>query len=617
MSVQALEVWLRTRRGLLTLWVTTTAAVALVTLLMEWGGVPGWDDAAHAYKVFLLRGSSSVFWDTYWYGGGYGAITYGFVFYWLAQYVSGALIVIVAAGTIPVTFYLYVRDMWKIDDVWPAWGFALVMTLYLAHGQDPFVLALALTMGGLALLARRRPLWAALPVAVGIFANPMGLVVVAPFMLTDFIVRRGARRRYLLFAAALAPAVLVRFGLGLAFSEPGSYLNETSQLMVFLGFALAGVALAGVNAVHPRRPFVVLFVVYALVCVGSFVTPGSPLGNNIGRFFMVFGLPLFLLLRHTRLRRPFRYGELAIIPIVLFALLQFGTATSHYFNAVERPQTTRAYFAPALAAARDLHDPGYRFHVVALRRHWEALYFPEAGYPITRGWFRQADAIHNSLFYTPYDAAEYVAWLQSMGVQYIFAPVDAPLDPWSRRESRLLESSPRVRLRREDGRVAHLPAAGRQAASCPAAGPSRRRRRPHTFDRPPAHRLQRHAAGDLLAQVHVVALLGAGGGAGDGAATPRPVHGPAPGRGRYVHVALRGDAGQDAGRRRDAVRPVGVRRRACRLPGPSGTIRPCRARASPPKSSPSPSIVSGRATTATPTSTARSESSRPRTCAPA
>ncbi len=442
MSFAALESWLRTRRGLLVLWLVTTATVTVVTLLMRSGGVPGWDDAAHAYKVFLLRQGDSVFWDTYWYGGGYGAITYGFVFYWLAQYIPGALIVIVAAGTIPVTFYLYIRDMWKIDDVWPAWGFALVMSLYLAHGQDPFVLALALTMGGLALLARRRPLWAALPVAVGIFSNPMGIVVTAPFMFTDFIVRRGARRRYLVFAAALAPAVIVRFGLGLAFSEPGSYLNETSQLMVFLGFAFIGLALAGVNAVHPRRPFVVLFLVYAVVCVGSFVTPGSPLGNNIGRFFMVFGLPLLLLLRHTRLRRPFRYGELAIIPIVLFALLQFGTATSHYLNAVERPQTTRAYFAPALAAARDLYDPNYRFHVVALRRHWEALYFPEAGYPITRGWYRQADAIHNGVFYTPYDAAEYVPWLHSMGVQYVFSPVDGPLDPWSRREARLLESSP-------------------------------------------------------------------------------------------------------------------------------------------------------------------------------
>jgi hypothetical protein len=441
-TVSAAEAWLRTRRGLLALWLVTTGAVALVTLLMQWGGVPGWDDAAHAYKVLLLRGGDSVFWDAYWYGGGYGAVTYGFVFYWLAQYVPGAFIVIVAAGSIPLTFHLYVRDMWGIDDVWPAWGFALVVTLYQAHGQDPFLLALALTMGGLAILARRHPLWAALPVAIGIFANPMGFVVATPFIVTDIVVRPEARRRYLVFAAAVSPAVVARFVLGLAFSEPGSYLNETSQLMVFLGFALVGLALAGINAVHPRRPFVVLFLVYAVLCVGSFVTPGSPLGNNIGRFFMVFGLPLLLLLRHTRLRRPFPYGEFAIIPILLFALLQFATVTSHFLNAVERPQTTRGYFAPALEAAAELYDPDYRIHVVALRRHWEALYFPEAGYPITRGWYRQADAIHNSLFYTSYDAAEYVSWLQSMGVQYVFLPVEGPLDPWSRREARLLESSP-------------------------------------------------------------------------------------------------------------------------------------------------------------------------------
>ena len=207
------------------------------------------------------------------------------------------------------------------------------------------MLALALTLAGLALLARRHPVWAALPVAIRIFANPMGLVVVAPFVLTDFIARRAARRRYLVFAAVLAPAVVVRFVLGWTFSEPGAYLNETSQLMVYLGFALVGLGLAGVNAAHPRRPFAVLFLVYAALCVGSFITPGSPLGNNIGRFFMVFGLPLLLLLRHTRLRRPFRYGDLAIIPIVAFALLQVAAPNSHFLDTDERPQT-RARTSP-------------------------------------------------------------------------------------------------------------------------------------------------------------------------------------------------------------------------------------------------------------------------------
>ena len=215
--------------------------------------------------------------------------------------------------------------------------------------------------------------------------------------------------------------------------------------------AFVGVALAGVNAAHPRRPFLVLFLVYAALCVGSFITPGSPLGNNIGRFFMVFGLPLLLLLRHTRLRRPFRHGDLAVVAIAAFAILQFATATSHFFNAVERPQTTRAYFAPALAVAEDLRDPDYRLHVVALRRHWEALYFPEAGHPITRGWYRQADAIHNAFFYAPYDSDEYVSWLRSMGVRYVFLPLQAPLDPWSLPEAGLLEGSSAFRLVAQPG----------------------------------------------------------------------------------------------------------------------------------------------------------------------
>ena len=445
MTLAAVEARLKSRRGLVMLWLCGTAAVAFVAVLMYRGGLPGWDDAAHAYKVLLLRRGESVFWDNFWYGGAYGAANYGFVFYLLALYVPSKLIVIASAGLLPVLYYIYQRDMWGIDDIWPAWAFAGIMSVYLAHGQDPFVLGLALTMGGLALLARKRPLWAALPMAIGIFANPMAFVVCLPFMLSDVVARPPLRRRSVWFIGALAPFIVLRVALGAAFSEPGGYLNETSQLLLYLGFALAGLALAGVNAAHPRRPFVVLFLTYAAVCVLSFVTPGSPLGNNIGRFFFVFGLPLLFLLRHSRLQRPFPYGDLAVIPIVLFGLLQISAPYSHFTRTDEWPQTRASFFAPALAAAARYYDPNYRIHVVALRRHWEADYFPAAGYPITRGWYRQADAIHNALFYTPYDAATYVAWLRRMGVQYVFL-ANAPLDPWSQREVKILETSPELEV---------------------------------------------------------------------------------------------------------------------------------------------------------------------------
>ncbi len=451
MSFADLERRLKGRRGLLALALVATAAVGVVRALMYWQGLPGWDDAAHVYKVFLLREGQGVFWDTFWYGGSYGAVTYGFVYYWLAQYVPGPVLVTLASGLLPLFWYLYQRTAWRIDDVWPAWLFVAVLCMYQANGQDPFVVALCLTMGGLALLAVGRRVLAALLVGVGVFANPLALFVAGVLLLADFVGRPGLRRRYLVFAAWLAPFVLVRVAVGVAFSEPTAYLNEFNQVVLFLSFALVGFALAGLNATHRRRPLAALFVVYAAIVLASYLTPGSPLGNNVGRFYMVFGVSLLLLLRNDRLRRVAGVVPLSLVPIVLFGLLQVSSAYSHFTNHSDLRGTQAAYFAPALEAAARLYDPDHRLHVVALRRHWEAYYFPREGYPITRGWFRQADAIHNGLFYEGYDAGEYLAWLRRMGVAYVFLP-DEPLDPWSRHERGLLIDTPQLRqVERLDG----------------------------------------------------------------------------------------------------------------------------------------------------------------------
>ncbi len=427
-------------RKILTLWLVGTLAYTAITVLMWAGGIPGWDAAAHVYKAELIRDGQSMFWDNFWYGGSYGAINYGFLYYWLVQFVPAAVVVVLAAGLVPPLYYVYQRRMWAIDDIWPPLLLAVVMGVYLAHGQDPFIVALALSLAGLALVAVKLPVWAAVPMGIGIFVNPMAIVVTGVLMLADVLSRPEVRRRYLWFAVAVAPPVLLRLVLGSVFPEPSAYLNETTQMLVYLGFALVGVALAGVNAVHTRGPFVVLFLIYAALCLASFIVPHTPIGNNIGRFFLVFGIPLLMLLRHSRLQRPFPHGELAVIPIVLFALLQLGTPIDHLFSNDDLPQTQASFFAPALAVAQERHDANHRIHVVALRRHWEAYYFPRAGYAVTRGWYRQADAIHNGLFYTSYDAASYADWLRSMGVEYVFL-AEAPLDPWSEREARHLGSS--------------------------------------------------------------------------------------------------------------------------------------------------------------------------------
>ncbi len=441
MTFGDLEARLKRPSGLLVMTLVATLSVGVVRILMYRGGMPGWDDAAHVYKVFLLREGEGIFWDTFWYGGSYGAVTYGFIYYWLAQYVPGPVIVTFAAGLIPLFWHLYQRRSWRIDDVWPAWLFIPVLCMYQANGQDPFVFALCLSMGGLALLAARHPALAALLVGVGVFANPMALFVVGVLLVADFLGRPALRRPYLVFAAWLAPFVVARIVVGVVFAEPGGYLNEFNQVVLYVSFAMVGLALAGVNAAHPRRPFAVLFAVYGAICVASYVIPGSPLGNNVGRFSFVFGLTITFLLRRDRLRRLLGVVPLALIPIVLFAVLQMSTVYSHFTNHSDLRGADPGYFTPALAAAARLYDPDYRIHVVALRRHWEALYFPRDGYPITRGWYRQADAIHNELFYEGYDEAEYLAWLRRLGVNYVFLP-DEPLDSWSRHERGILIDSP-------------------------------------------------------------------------------------------------------------------------------------------------------------------------------
>ncbi len=440
MNTAELTTFFKSRRGLLVLWAFGTLLAAAITLFMVLRGIPGWDDAAHCYKVFLLRGGNSIFWDNFWYGGSYGAVAYGFLFYLVASVVPAKVIVVFSAGVIPVAFFLYQRCMWGIDAVLPAWALAAVMGVYLAHGQDPFIFALALTLGGLAVHASGRPILGAVLVGFAIFSNPMAFVACFAFMVTDVVVGQEVRRRYLVFFCVVALFVALRVGIGWAFHESGAYLNETTQLLLYLGFALVGIAVAGVNVEHSRRRFVTLFAVYGVLCIASFITPGSPIGNNIGRFFFVFALPLFTLLRRTRMSNSFFGVSFVLLCVFCFTIIQVSVPYSHFTRREELTQTERSFFEPALSVAAERHDVEHRIHVVALCRHWEAVFFPEAGYPITRGWYRQADAIHNSILATSYSEQQYVAWLRRMGVEYIYVP-HTPLDLWGEREASLLARS--------------------------------------------------------------------------------------------------------------------------------------------------------------------------------
>ena len=76
---------------------------------------------------------------------------------------------------------------------------------------------------------------------------------------------------------------------------------------------------------------------------------------------------------------------------------------------------------------------------VTSARHWEAVYLPEAGIPLTRGWFRQDDFPQNEVLYDELGPKAYVNWLRSLGVRYVVL-TDAPVDYSARGEAALLRS---------------------------------------------------------------------------------------------------------------------------------------------------------------------------------
>ena len=426
--------WRTVDRRLPTLAVAPILAVVAALAVMHFVGPTGGDTAAHVYKTGLVAHGQSLVWDDLWYAGSYGVVGYGVVYYLLASLVGAAPIVVLSAGLLPLLFHLYVRRAWRVTSLLPPIALAVVVVFYLAYGQDPFLLAMALTMVGLVLLAHDHPLWAALPVGVAAFTNPVAVVVGAVFVVAAAVARRPARRPAWLLACALSPFVAVWLGVQLAFHERASYLAQPAELLKWAAVAAVGVALARLSDDPDRRAKQILFAVAGALCLLALVVP-TELGNNADRFLALFGLPALLMVRRVRLPRAATAALLAAV-----AAVQLAAPVADVARRGDVAQTRRAFFAPAIAFARRDYRPDFRYHVVALRLHWEACYFPQAGLPITRGWFRQSDWQHNEILYDSPTPAQYVAWLRDLGVSDVFVP-HAALDMSSTGEPSLIARS--------------------------------------------------------------------------------------------------------------------------------------------------------------------------------
>ena len=374
----------------------------VVAAALLWLGPPGSDTAAHVYQLWFFKEHGFALWDNYWYSGRYVFVTYSWLYYPLASVLGIKLLAVLSLATAAGAFAQRVAYR-------PATlAFAVVWGAFALSGAYPFMLGVALAL--VALNTRRLfPLFAALTWA----ASPLALLLLGAVVV-------GLRRWRA--AAAVAPFVVLQVVLSLVYRDPGHFPFSWEEAGAAAIFCLGAIALTR------GRPIRGVFVAWLALVVASFVFP-SQLGENAARLrFMA--LPLALLVLRGR---PLRI----VVPLAaLAAAYNVSPLVWSYQKGHDEQAEHAAYWAPAIKFLQAHADPNFRVNALDTVGHWEAVYLPEAGIPITRGWYRQDDFPKNAVLYHRLVFATYVRWLHERGVRYVLVPRDR-LDYSSKQEPAL------------------------------------------------------------------------------------------------------------------------------------------------------------------------------------
>jgi hypothetical protein len=417
---------------------SAAAIAALTAAAIYWLGPPGVDTPAHLFQTWLYEHQGFVWWNNDWYSGRYVYVAYSVLFYPLAATIGlGALSVIAAA-------VLTSSAAWVMLD---RYGFkaALAPALLLAFvapynmmvsGAYPFLCGAAAMAVAIVCVQRGWRIGFAVAALVTFGFSPLALALLAVVMagvlfgdgITSMVKRHRLELGAFVFVLALAAAVQHVFSAGT------SYPYGWVDLLVIGTFCVAGFLLAGSGS--NARSLRAMFAVYLAVNAAAFLV-AAPVGSNAGRLFAEAGAPLILLTRNVAGRR----SPLILILAGVALVAQMAPFVRDMSTAWSNPGSTRNFWQPSVDYLQD-HPSGhqYRVEVVANWGHWEALYLPEAGFYIARGWYRQDDQPQNGVFYASrLTAARYDHWLRSVGVRYVVLP-RGPHDQSARAEARLLLS---------------------------------------------------------------------------------------------------------------------------------------------------------------------------------
>lgn len=423
------------------------AISAGLSALIVWGAPRGGDLAAHLYRTALVRHGILV-WDNLWYAGQYPLSSYSLLYYPVAAVVGNAALGVAGVVTAAGFFASIAHGEWKRVGRWPARSFAVLLVGQVFTAAYPYDVGLATLLAAVWALQRRRVWLAAVATLLTVGFSPLAFLFLGLALFALFLRRRRLSRQTVLIAAAFALAAGLEFAVLLLLPSPGIfYPYGTWKLLAGIGVAGLGVALS----LRGRGgwPLASIFLVWAAASLVVDLTP-SPVGRNLIRAD-VFVVPLMLV---AAARARFRPRWLATAAIGAALAANIGPYLSMIPDRSSIPDAQPSYWAPLIRFIRAHSTAQFRVEVVPTANHWEAYYFPRAGIPLARGWYRQLDFADNALFYarrlTP---ADYRRWLREHAVRFVVVP-HLPLEPSEQREARLVES-PRSGLRE----VLRIPAA--------------------------------------------------------------------------------------------------------------------------------------------------------------
>jgi hypothetical protein len=409
------------------------AACASLAAVLLWAGPPGNDIAAHIYQRTLFLKHGFVLWNNFWYAGRYSFVTYSLLYYPLSAFLGIKVLALASVTIAALAFAVVIGREWGPAARWSSRTFAVLWAGTVLSAAFPFALGMALALLGLwSLQEHKRGRFAAF-VVLALAASPLAFLFLVVALAGVAVTRRPRRSELALPAAVIVTALLGEVVLMRLFPESGHFPYHPEQLVLAGLFCILGALMT--RAAANARPLLGLFLVYFLACVLSFAIP-TDLGSNVERLRYA-AIPLALLAVSVAGWRPLA------VALPLLAVAGFWNVkplVANYQRAAADPAASVRYWQPAISYLHEHLGPSYRVEVVDTLEHWPAVYFPEAGVPIVRGWYRQNDFPANELLYDEQlGPRAYQQWLRSLGVEYVVLS-DAPPDYSSRAEAKLLRS---------------------------------------------------------------------------------------------------------------------------------------------------------------------------------